>query len=75
MPGMSKQDYELIAERIFTAPVPEPTPNSGEPHVRLELAQHFADELARTNSRFDRAKFVSACMTGAHIRRSILPRP
>ena len=25
------------------------------------LARHFADELARTNSRFDRKRFLCAC--------------
>lgn len=28
---------------------------------RAELAEHFADACRRTNGRFDRARFLSAC--------------
>lgn len=28
---------------------------------RLEVAKHFADELASTNTRFDRTRFLRAC--------------
>lgn len=30
-------------------------------HGRRELAEHFADLLPATNSRFDRARFLKAC--------------
>lgn len=29
--------------------------------VREDVAEHFADELAKTNPRFDRARFMRAC--------------
>ncbi len=40
--------------------------------VRLNLAEHFADELARTNSLFDRERFIRAATTGVN-RRSVQP--
>lgn len=29
--------------------------------VRDDVAEHFADELAKTNPRFDRKRFLAAC--------------
>lgn len=29
--------------------------------IREDVAEHFANELARTNPRFDRARFLRAC--------------
>lgn len=29
--------------------------------VREDVAEHFADVLAKTNPRFDRARFLAAC--------------
>lgn len=51
---MTRKDYELIA-RVLR--------NSDEmiDEMALEaLAENFADELADTNPRFDRARFISA---------------
>lgn len=51
---MTRKDYELIA-RVLR--------NSGEmiDEMALEaLAENFADELADTNPRFDRDRFISA---------------
>lgn len=54
---MSRKDFELIA-RVLRA-------NSSETVVRETLALDFADELAATNGRFDRQRFLAACL-GAH---------
>jgi hypothetical protein len=48
---MSRKDFQLIAEVLATEP---------ETHTRLRLAVAFADRLARTNGRFDRARFLRA---------------
>lgn len=57
--AMTKQDFELIARvlrdrRATTLPT----------HVGLldDLAECFAAELATTNARFDRTRFIAACM-------------
>jgi len=47
----------LIAEAIFTLPTYR---NSD---CRIAVANHFADKLADTNPRFDRARFI-ACAAG-----------
>jgi hypothetical protein len=56
---MTKRDYELIAEVVKDlrnlSLVPDFEVN---PQV---IAQTFADRLAKTNPRFDRAKFLRAC--------------
>lgn len=31
--------------------------------IRDDVAEHFADMLARTNPKFDRARFLAACGT------------
>ena len=70
---MSKQDFEFIAERIFTLPAID-----GRAFTDVEremIADHFAAGLRSTNGMFQRDKFVRAAVTGQHIRRSILPRP
>lgn len=32
--------------------------------IREDVAEHFADQLAKTNPRFDRARFLAACKEG-----------
>ena len=56
---MSKKDYELIA-RVLSAD----TPTLGHwqaQQYRRETAARFAAELAATNPRFNRARFLTAC--------------
>lgn len=53
---MTRRDFELIAGVVATLPL------GGAD--RLVVAQAFADRLPETNARFDRARFVSACMGG-----------
>lgn len=40
-------------------------PSNGDTHMSKDntqrVAEHFADHLARTNPRFDRARFLRAC--------------
>jgi len=32
-----------------------------DPYIRDEVAGHFADKLAETNPKFNRARFIAAC--------------
>lgn len=51
---MTRKDYELIARVLRNA-------DEMIDEMALEaLAENFADELAETNPRFDRARFISA---------------
>jgi hypothetical protein len=55
---MTKRDYELIAETIRRADA-----GLGDPAAqRYRMAHAFAAALAGTNSRFDRSRFLAACM-------------
>jgi hypothetical protein len=49
---MTRKDFELIAEAIYTAPITE----------RRAMAEHMAASLTVTNPRFNRERFISACM-------------
>lgn len=49
---MTRKDFELIASTI----------RGFEPFVRLHIADEFATALASTNPRFDRARFLAACV-------------
>lgn len=69
---MTKQDFELIAERIYTWPANADDPSADM--LRRQLAEHFAESLKATNRAFQTEKFIRAATTGEHIRRSILPR-
>jgi hypothetical protein len=51
---MTKQDFELIA-RVIRDRNPLTTD-------RRSLAEAFADELRQTNPRFNRARFIAACV-------------
>ena len=55
---MSKKDYELIAGVLRNT--------TGGPDMPLPLRDHivrtFANELATTNPRFARERFIAACM-------------
>ena len=53
---MSRKDFELIAATIRQLPVDVYGPE--------QVAAAFADALKRTNPRFDRARFILACMEG-----------
>lgn len=58
MAAMSRQDFELIAEVITGL-----FDSYGDrcDVYRNMIAEAFADELADTNPRFDRARFLKAC--------------
>lgn len=53
---MSRKDFEMIA-RVLRDPSLHLQDSK-----RRALASRFADELAATNSRFDRERFIAACM-------------
>ena len=53
---MTKKDFELIARTLADWPRTDDEHESWEHGCR-----HFADALATTNPRFDRAKFLQAC--------------
>ena len=50
MSDMQHRHFATIAHIIRTMP-----------GNRVRAAYHFADELAKTNPRFDRARFLAAC--------------
>ncbi len=52
---MTRKDYELIARLIRG--------DGLNALSREDLAEAFADELAHTNPRFDRERFIAACMS------------
>lgn len=51
---MTRKDFELIASTIAGL-------FPGQPGHRLTVADRFADQLATTNARFDRERFLRAC--------------
>jgi hypothetical protein len=54
---MTKKDFQLIANVLKA--------HGDSPMTRLvikDLAATFASELAKTNPRFNKARFVSACL-------------
>jgi hypothetical protein len=55
---MTKQDFELIAATLRHSYAFD----EGNTNVRATLAADFASALASTNSRFNRARFIAACM-------------
>lgn len=60
---MTRQDYELIA-RVLRDTYSTAHEDCDEAIVqtdRAALAGAFADELAGTNERFDRERFLKAC--------------
>jgi hypothetical protein len=56
---MSKKTYEQVAQVIYESLYVE------------DVISGLADMFARDNPRFNREKFLEACRTGKHIRRSI----
>lgn len=58
---MTKKDYELIAAVITSVRDPDRRMRLGHKHACDNIANEFARVLARTNPRFDRARFLKAC--------------
>jgi hypothetical protein len=54
---MTHKDFELVADVVATAQYDS---GSSPQEVQVGLAMAFADRLAETNPRFDRARFVTA---------------
>lgn len=62
---MQRRHFATIATTIRN--IPDYLPLDGMPGVvapisRQAIAEHFANELAATNPRFDRARFLAACL-------------
>ena len=57
---MQRRHFELIASIIATLNPISPNANG----YKEALIEHFADNLANTNKNFDRARFITACLTG-----------
>lgn len=55
---MSRQDFVLIAKTIHALRAPTGVLTKG---LHIEVANDFADALAHTNERFNRARFLKAC--------------
>ena len=61
LPVMTRAHFEFIAATIAAMP-----DHAATLRAQKESAAHtFADALEATNSRFDREKFLAACMKGA----------
>lgn len=51
---MTKKDFQLIADTIASFEVDEA--------ITYSMAERFADRLAETNPRFNRDRFIKACL-------------
>lgn len=59
---MTKRDFQLIADAIAEAK--RQCSNHGSEQGALNVAAHcLATSLATTNPRFDRARFINACLS------------
>ncbi len=58
---MTRKDYELIAAAIAGMPTHAPALRT----TQDSAARTLADALARTNPRFNRARFLEACKVAA----------
>ena len=58
---MTRKDFELIAETIRNLSVT--TDPLLADAIRSTVADQFADALASTNPRFDRGRFIRACVS------------
>lgn len=61
VPNMSRQHFQFIADIIAAMPDHAPTLRA----QKESTARTFADNLRKSNSRFDREKFLEACTKGA----------
>jgi hypothetical protein len=57
---MTRKDFELIAEAIYTTPLSCTCERFGSLEERLAVAEHMAACLTVTNPRFNRERFISA---------------
>ena len=53
---LTRKDFKMIAEIIFNS--------NKSAEDKLQSAQSYADALAKTNPRFNRDKFIRACING-----------
>ncbi|MAH51961.1 hypothetical protein CMI37_39450 [Candidatus Pacearchaeota archaeon] len=57
---MTRKDFQLIAD-VLSAVLKAKENNPANRVVVEELAAAFASELAKTNPRFNKARFLKAC--------------
>lgn len=57
---MQRRHFEAIATIIRKLDPISPNAQG----YKQALTEHFADELGRFNSNFDRERFITACLTG-----------
>ena len=64
---MTRRDYVAIAKGVREAPIALSWPSlvegrDDEEEIRGTVAESLADVLALTNPRFDRERFIAACL-------------
>lgn len=59
---MTKKDYILIAAAIRRARNANPNDHAVARDTLEHVAREIADDLKRDNGRFDRARFLAACI-------------
>lgn len=62
---MSKKDYQAIAAILYRNRTQETDHGSEARSVASMIARDLADMMSANNPRFDRARFIQACETGA----------
>jgi len=55
--GMTRRDYELIADSIYTLWQVD----DADPYTLEEVAHELALSLSQNNPRFDALRFIKAC--------------
>ena len=61
---MTRKDFELVAAVLAGLPFEGDSAGPVATAAQIDgIAQRFADALATTNPAFDRAKFLSACLS------------
>jgi hypothetical protein len=71
-PLMRAAELAIVARAIYTWDEPVANGLAADAEVmdelRRSLADQFAEALARTNSQFDRERFIRAATTGQNVR-------
>lgn len=68
---MTKKDFEVIAgalQQVRTIDLSGIALHSDADALHADICWTFADALAGTNPRFDRDRFLRACLPGANVR-------
>jgi hypothetical protein len=72
LPLFSRRHYEAIAKRIQTLVLSQNELSQDELDELIEVRHHivadFVDMFEKDNPRFDRDRFIGACLPGANVR-------